>query len=59
MHRRAATYSSTALGDPDATLDIDAGETVVCTFTNTKDAILTINKVTDPGARRRRTSTST
>ena len=28
--------SSTSLGDRKATLDIDAGETVVCTFTNTK-----------------------
>ncbi len=33
-----------------ATLDIDAGETVVCTFTNTKHASLTVVKVTDPAS---------
>ena len=33
-----------------ATLDIDAGENVVCTFTNTKDASLQIVKVTDPAS---------
>ena len=33
-----------------ATLDIDAGETVVCTFTNTKHASLKVVKVTDPAS---------
>ena len=42
--------SSTNLGDRAATLDIDAGETVVCTFTNTKHASLTVVKVTDPAS---------
>src|SRR5215211_1456930 len=42
--------SSTSLGDRKATLDIDAGETVVCTFTNTKHASLTVVKVTDPAS---------
>ncbi len=42
--------SSTNLGDRAATLDIDAGETVVCTFTNTKRASLTVVKVTDPAS---------
>ena len=42
--------SSTDLGDRTATLDIDAGETVVCTFTNTKHASLTVVKVTDPAS---------
>ena len=42
--------SSTSLGDRAATLDIDAGETVVCTFTNTKSASLTVVKVTDPAS---------
>ena len=44
----AGADSSTDLGDRSATLDIDAGETVVCTFTNTKRAELTIVKATDP-----------
>ncbi len=42
--------SSTSLGTRAATLDIDAGETVVCTFTNTKHASLTVVKVTDPAS---------
>jgi hypothetical protein len=42
--------SSTNLGDRKATLDIDAGEDVVCTFTNTKGASLTVVKVTDPAS---------
>ena len=42
--------SSTNLGDRKATLDIDAGETVVCTFENTKHASLTVVKVTDPAS---------
>src|SRR5215216_661021 len=42
--------SSTDLGDRKATLDIDAGETVVSTFTNTKHASLTVVKVTDPAS---------
>ena len=33
-----------------ATLDIDAGETVVCTFENTKHATVTYQKVTDPAS---------
>ena len=37
-------------GDAQATLDIDAGETVVCTFTNTKHASLKVVKVTDPAS---------
>ena len=46
----AGADSSTSLGDRKATLDIDAGETVVCTFTNTKHASLTVVKVTDPAS---------
>ncbi len=42
--------SSTSLGERKATLDIDAGENVVCTFTNTKGASLTVIKVTDPAS---------
>ena len=42
--------SSTSLGDRKATLDIDAGENVVCTFTNTKHASLKVVKVTDPAS---------
>ena len=42
--------SSTNLGSRSATLDIDAGETVVCTFENTKHASLTVVKVTDPAS---------
>ncbi len=40
--------SSTNLGDRKATLDIDAGENVVCTFTNTKRAQVEIVKATVP-----------
>ena len=46
----AGADSSTNLGTRTATLDIDAGETVICTFTNTKDASLTVVKVTDPAS---------
>ena len=46
----AGADSSTNLGDRKATLDIDAGETVVCTFTNTKGSSLTVVKVTDPAS---------
>ena len=49
MHRCRGD-SSTNLGTRTATLDIDAGETVICTFTNTKDASLTVVKVTDPAS---------
>ena len=42
--------SSTTWSTRTATLDIDAGETVVCTFTNTKTASLTVVKVTDPAS---------
>ncbi len=42
--------SSTSLANRSATLDIDAGETVVCTFTNTKHASLKVVKVTDPAS---------
>ena len=42
--------SSTSVANRVATLDIDAGETVVCTFTNTKGASLTVVKVTDPAS---------
>src|SRR5918995_608217 len=44
----AGADSSTSVANRVATLDIDAGESVVCTFTNTKDASLTVVKVTDP-----------
>ena len=43
--------SSTDTAARKATLDIDAGESVVCTFTNTKHASLQVVKVTDPGER--------
>ena len=46
----AGTDSSTSLANRSATLDIDAGETVVCTFTNTKRAELEIVKATVPAA---------
>ena len=39
---------STSLANRSATLDIDAGETVGCTYTNTKRAELEIVKATDP-----------
>jgi plastocyanin len=42
--------SSTSLADRSATLDIDPGEDVVCTFTNTKAASLTIVKDAVPNA---------
>src|SRR4029079_11565625 len=35
-------------GDTIARGDVDAGETIECTFTNTKDATLRYTKVTDP-----------
>lgn len=47
----AGADSSTTLGDRVATLDIDAGENVICTFTNTKaGATITVVKVTDPAS---------
>ena len=46
----AGADSSTDLGARSATLDIDAGENVVCTFTNTKHASLKVVKVTDPAS---------
>src|SRR5215217_1313963 len=46
----AGADSSTDLGARTATLDIDAGENVVCTFTNTKNATVTIVKETDPAS---------
>ena len=42
--------SSTDEATRKATLDIDAGENVVCTFTNTKHASLKVVKVTDPAS---------
>ena len=42
-----ARLTATRLRDP---LDIDAGETVICIFTNTKDASLTIIKTSVPAA---------
>ncbi len=35
-------------GETPASLDVDPGETVTCTFTNTKRGHLIVNKVTDP-----------
>ena len=55
--RRRRRLLDRTLGTRKATLDIDAGETVVCTFENTKHASLTVVKETDP-ASDRRTSTS-
>ena len=46
----AGADSSTALATRTATLDIDSGEDVVCTFTNTKGASLKVVKVTDPAS---------
>ena len=46
----AGADSSTNTATRTATLDIDAGETVVCTFENTKHASLTVVKVTDPAS---------
>ena len=42
----AGADSSIDLGDRKATLDIDAGETVVCTFTNTKHPTIVVRKIT-------------
>jgi hypothetical protein len=42
--------STTNLGTRTATVDIDAGEAVTCTYTNTKHASLTVIKVTDPAS---------
>ena len=48
----SATYGGDAtfdLGsDTDATVDLAAGEDWTCTFTNTKDAMIVVDKVTDP-----------
>ena len=46
----AAPIPRRTLATRTATLDIDAGENVVCTFTNTKSASLTVVKVTDPAS---------
>ena len=46
----AGADSSTNTGTRTATLDIDAGENVVCTFENTKHASLTVVKETDPAS---------
>ena len=44
------TTCVSSIGDTETADDIelDAGETVTCTFTNTKDAFIVIDKVTDP-----------
>src|SRR5215207_9701826 len=46
----AGDDSSTSVANRNATLDIDPGEAVVCTFTNTKHATLTVVKATDPAS---------
>ncbi len=42
------TNSSGVTGTGIATINVDPGETVTCTFTNTKDAFIVVDKVTDP-----------
>jgi hypothetical protein len=44
----SATASSGDTTTRQATFKLDAGETVTCTFTNTKRATITVKKVTDP-----------
>ena len=44
----STTPSTTNLGTATANIELDPGETVECTFTNTKDATITIVKDTDP-----------
>jgi uncharacterized repeat protein (TIGR01451 family) len=44
----SATPSSGDTSTRQATFKLDAGETVTCTFTNTKQAEITVKKVTDP-----------
>ena len=43
---RCRGCSSIDLGDRKATLDVDAGETIVCTFTNTKLPTIVVRKIT-------------
>lgn len=45
----SATPSTTNLGTRTATFKLDAGETVTCTFTNTKKGHLIVQKTTVPG----------
>lgn len=45
---RSTTPSTTDLQTQTATFNVDPGETIVCTFTNTKRGQLTVYKVTDP-----------
>ena len=45
-------------GDTFVTLDVEAGETVVCTFTNTKDASVKIIKDAAPNDAQTSTSTA-
>jgi hypothetical protein len=44
------TASTTNLGTRTATFELDPGETVKCTFTNTDQPTLTVNKVLVPGS---------
>jgi plastocyanin len=45
----SATPSTTSLGTRTATFKVDPGETVKCTFTNTKKGHIIVDKVTLPG----------
>ena len=44
----SATQSTTSLGTRTATFKVDPGETVKCTFTNTKRGHIIVDKVTNP-----------
>ena len=44
------TAASGSVGGANATFHVSAGETVTCTFTNTKRGHIIIDKVTVPGA---------
>jgi hypothetical protein len=44
----SATPSTTSKADAKATFELDAGETVTCTFTNTERGTIIVKKVTDP-----------
>ncbi len=46
----SATPSSGNVGTRTATFNVDPGETVKCTFTNTKQPTLTVNKVVNPAS---------
>ena len=42
------TSATCSDGSDPASIDLDAGETVTCTFTNTQNGLIIVDKVTDP-----------